>query len=78
MFYRNGELVQLNDKVKLWPGCIGLVVCSFDTNEYSEQYPKAEWQYLRKGVLIASDCAGLIHYLDSNEDLELIERVSSA
>lgn len=42
----------------------GIVVCSLDTNKYSAEYPKSEWGYLRKGALIDSPQAGLIHYIN--------------
>jgi hypothetical protein len=72
--YSNGEIVHLGDTVKLWDGAIGKVVCSIDTSEYSEEYPKTEWEYLGSGVLVESPEAGLIHYLDSDPELTLIGR----
>jgi hypothetical protein len=78
MKYSNGIEIKLGDKVKLWEGCYGTVVCSMDTGEYSEEYTEDEWGYLNKGILISSDKAGLIHYVMLNEDLELMERASNA
>jgi len=76
MKYADGKEVKLGDKVKLWDGCYGVVVCSMDTDEYSEEFSKENWAYLKSGILISSDNAGLIHYMEPNEDLELIERGS--
>jgi len=58
----------------LWRGAEGVVVCSLDTHEYTDAYPRQEWGYLRKGVLIDSSQAGLIHYVEPEQTLELIER----
>ncbi|HYV68154.1 MAG TPA: hypothetical protein VE964_18065 [Myxococcales bacterium] len=49
-------------------------MCSLDTHEYTDAYPRQEWGYLRKGVLIDSSQAGLIHYVEPEQTLELIER----
>ena len=72
--YSDGKQAHLGDKVHLWNGAEGVVVCSLDTNEYSDDYPEREWGYLRKGVLILSPQAGLIHYLEPESTFQLIER----
>ncbi|VEA62820.1 Uncharacterised protein [Salmonella enterica subsp. salamae] len=73
MKYLNGVTVHINDKVRLWENCNGIVVCSIDTNEYSEEYPEADWKNtLKRGVLILSDQAGLIHYEEADQDLTLL------
>lgn len=74
MKYPDGQEVRLRDKVRLWAGAEGVVVCSLDTHEYSPAYPEAEWGYLKNGVLIRSDAAGLIHYVRPEGSLQLIER----
>ena len=45
-----------------------------DDDEYTTEYPKAEWGYLKSGVLINSDKGGLIHLIESDEDLESLSR----
>ena len=74
MKYPDGQEVKIGDKVKLWDGCYGVVVASIDAGEYRPGYPKDEWSYLKAGVLIDSDKAGLIHYLEPEKSLELIDR----
>jgi hypothetical protein len=74
MKYSDGKEVKIGDKVQLWNGCYGVVVCSMDTDGYSVDYPKKEWGYLKSGVMIKTDKAGLIHYIEADEDLQLIER----
>ena len=74
MRYPDGQDVKLGDKVQLWAGSEGIVVCSLDTQEYSAEYPEAEWRYLKTGVLIRSDAAGLIHCLEPESGFQLIER----
>jgi len=69
------ESICLGDKVGIGEDSEGLVVCSIDTNEYSEEYPKADWAYLNSGVLINFPTYGLIHYeQEPDRDLVLIER----
>ncbi len=49
-------------------------MCSLDTGEFSDAYPKAEWDYLRRGVLTHAPQTGLIHYLEPEATFELRER----
>ena len=77
MKYADGQDILLGDIVLLWNECNGVVVCSIDTDEYTTTYPKEEWEYLRSGVLILTDKAGLLHYIEADEDLTLIERKST-
>jgi hypothetical protein len=77
MKYPSGEEVRLGDHVSLWGGAEGIVVCSFDTKEYSADYPAAEWSYLKAGALILSPQAGLIHYIEAESSLKLLQRASA-
>lgn len=71
--YSDGNMVRLGDKVQLWKDCYGMVVCSIDTDEYAPAYPKAEWAYLETGVLIRTDKGELIHFVEADEDLKLLQ-----
>jgi hypothetical protein len=74
MNYPDGTKVMMHDRVRLWQGCLGTVVSSIDDGQYSPEYPREEWDYLKRGVLIKSDQAGLIHYIEPEPTFELIER----
>jgi len=74
MNYPDGQQIRVGDKVKLWNECYGLVVCSIDTQEYTSEYPKEQWSYLKTGILINSDQAGLIHYPQVTDKIQLIAR----
>jgi hypothetical protein len=52
MKYSDGREVRLGDKVKLGADAQGVVVCSIDNGEYSQEHPEAQWGYLKKGVMI--------------------------
>jgi hypothetical protein len=71
MQYPDGQVAHRGDKVRLWSGIVGTVVCSLYTDEFSNQ-----WDYLRRGVLIHSAQTGLIHYLEPEATFQLIERGS--
>ena len=48
---------------------------SIDTNEFSEAYPKAQWEeFLGSGVMILSENAGLIHYKEPEATMRLLSR----
>ncbi len=74
MKYADGNEVLLGDQVKLWEHAEGTVVCSMETNHFTDSYSKNDWGYLKDGVLIASPDVGLIHYLEPDHSLELIKR----
>ena len=74
MKYSDGQQIRLGDKVKLGQDEGGIVVCLIDDDEYSDDYPKAQWGYLEKRVMINFPLFGLIHYEDAEPDLQLIAR----
>lgn len=75
MKYPDGQSIYLGDKVRIGEDSAGIVVCSIDTDEYSDEYPKSEWGSLNRGVLIKFPLYGLIHYEEEpDSDLVLIER----
>lgn len=77
MKYPSGEKVRLGDKVRLRDGTEGLVVCSIDTREYTAAYPKEQWEYLQRGVLVDFSKHGLIHYEQPEPDLQLVDRAAA-
>lgn len=74
MNYADGQDVKLGDRVLLWNGCQGFVVCSIDTHEYSADFPQEQWEYLASGVMIRTEKLGLVHYIEPDEDFQLVER----
>jgi hypothetical protein len=70
----NGREVRLGDRVKLWDGKHGTVVCSIDTKEFSAEYPESEWSYLKSGIVIRTETNGLFHYIVPDEDFEVVGR----
>lgn len=75
MNYATGESVKLGDRVGLGNDSGGVVVCLFDTREFSAAHAQAEWGYLKKGALIHFPIHGLIHCEAAMEpDVKLIAR----
>jgi hypothetical protein len=74
MFYADGSKVNVGDTVKLWSDRFGVVVCSIDTNEFVDDFPRQDWAHLASGVLIRTADSELFHYTEPDEDLELVER----
>ena len=78
MKYVDGQEAKLGDKVRLSDGADGVIVCSIDTDEYSPAYPKAQWDYLKRGVMVSFEKYGVIHYEQPEPGMELIARAASA
>lgn len=72
MKYPDGTLARLGDKILIWEGNEGVVVCSMDTDEYSEEYPKETFGYLKQGIMVLSEKAGLIHYVQPEAGMRLL------
>ena len=77
MRYSDGQEVRLGDSIKLGEDEGGIVVCSIDTGEYTDEHSEAQWSYLKKGVMINFPKYGLIHFVEPDEDLQLIARADS-
>ena len=74
MKYINGEEVRLGDMVRLGDDPGGVVVCSIDSGDYSPEYPRSQWEYLKHGVIVVFPKYGVIHYEEPEPNLELVKR----
>lgn len=71
MKYIDGDIVRLGDRVRFAPRLHGVVVCSVDTDEYSENYPKDQWaSYLKQGILVDTTEIGLVHLEENDVSLQ--------
>lgn len=75
MKYANGEEVRLWDRVQ-WGSGPGFVVFSIDADEYSPRFPKANWSYLERGIMVDCAQAGLVHEHEDPPCMELVARGS--
>lgn len=78
MKYPDGQEAKLGDQVELWSGNHGTVMCSIDAGEYTADYPKEQWAYLGRGVVVWSEKAGLIHYTEPEPGMRLVKRDTGA
>ena len=67
MFDINGRLIRLGDRISVGSAEQGVVVFSLDTDEFAEGFPKAEWEYLGRGIMVLMDGMGLV-FLDTPEE----------
>jgi len=74
MKYADGQEIILGDTVRLGSDDGGVVVCSIETDEYCDGYPAGQWEYLKEGVMIEFPLHGLIHYQETDPDLQLAKR----
>lgn len=77
MKYPDGQDIKLGDHVELWAGNQGTVVCSIDTGEFAAAYPKENWAYLGRGIVVLSEKAGLVHYTEPEPGMRLVKRDKS-
>ena len=75
MKYSDGNIAKIRDLIAIDTKYRGLVVACIDSDEYSEEYPRNEWSYLLKGIMVDADFGGLVYYQDEEvEHITLIER----
>jgi hypothetical protein len=77
MLDANGRLIRLGDRVAIRGGIDGVVVFSLDTGEFSPDFPKNDWSYLGRGIMIQTKQAGLIHLEKSDEQTEVVNQNSN-
>ena len=66
MHYPDGTQIKLGDRIKLSNGEAGTVVFSIDSNEFSNEFPKRNWEYLKAGIMVKTDNGALVHLKDPN------------
>lgn len=60
MKYSDGRTAHIGDRVRLGNE-EGVLVFSIDTDEFSDGFPKADWEYLVQGVMAEFPTLGLVH-----------------
>ena len=76
MFDSTGKLIGLGDHVAIGGGINGVVVFSIDTDEFSAEFPKDDWSYLGRGIMVKTKRAGLVHLDVSDEVIEIVTKSS--
>ena len=66
MKYPDGTEARLGDRVQLSNGESGTVVFSIDTDEYSADFPKEQWNYLARGIMVKTDAGAFVHFEEPN------------
>ena len=67
----DGTEIRLGDRVRLYGVQTGVVVFSIDTDEYSDEFPKGDWAYLKSGVMVKTENGALIHEGDNERDKDI-------
>ncbi len=65
MHYSTGHPVHVGDIVELYDRQPGRVVCVLDGGEFSDDFPRTDWAWLERGLLIRAARDALIHRDDS-------------
>jgi hypothetical protein len=66
MRYADGSEARLGDRLRIFNGDCGSVVAAIDRNEYSNEFSRKDWAYLKEGIMIKTDAGALVH-LDSSQ-----------
>jgi hypothetical protein len=68
----NGKQIRQGNRVDVGSAEKGTVVFSIDTDEFSSEFPKAEWDYLGQGVMLRMDGGALVFLDTPDEHTEVI------
>ena len=73
MVDEKGKLIRVGDRLNIAPGLEGTVVFSIDTDEFSPEFPKSDWAYLGRGIMVRTEQAGLVYLEKPLQHIEIIE-----
>jgi hypothetical protein len=68
MRYPDGSEAKLGDRLRIFDGDCGYVVASIDTGQYSQEFSKRDWAYLKEGIMVKTDKGALVHLDSSHSD----------
>lgn len=68
----NGRLIRLGDRINIGGAENGVVVFSLDTDEFADDFPKGEWEYLGQGIMVLMDGMGLVFLDTPDEHTEVV------
>ena len=75
MKYQDGSEIRAGDEILLDGGMTGVVLCCFDSSEYTPEFDYDNWLDLFKtGLMVDSDQIGLIYYSEPDLEFELVSR----
>jgi len=64
--YLDGSEILVGDVVSIDGQHWGTVIASFDSRQFSEEFPEREWFGPDSGVVVSTDFAGVVHYPSSD------------
>lgn len=73
----HGKLIRLGDRIDIGSAEKGTVVFSLDTDEFGQDFPKAEWAYLGTGIMVQMDGGALVFFDTPVEHTEVIPPISN-
>jgi hypothetical protein len=76
MKYADKSIMRLGDRIIISVTFRGVVVADIDGAEYSNEFSKEQWEYLKAGVLIDTDFGGIVHDQQNDSHGEIFERES--
>jgi hypothetical protein len=68
MNYPDGTEIKVGDRVLLLNGDKATVVFSVDSNRYSSDSAKEDWEYLKEGIMVRTDKGALVHLKSPNNN----------
>jgi hypothetical protein len=75
MYYTDGNEARVGDFIAIDGKYRGTVVACMDRNEYLPG--KEHWSYLKVGIMVDTDFAGLVHYETAElEEMSLVNRAA--
>jgi hypothetical protein len=76
MKYLDGVEMRVGDRVRIRSGDTGVIVASMDAGEFSPDYPKESWEYLKTGIMVLTDKGALVRF-DEAFPQELVSRITA-
>ena len=71
--YHTGEEVHIGDRVR-YAGHPGIIVFVIDRSEFSPEFPAANWDDEKTGIMLKTEAYGLVMLQKPDEDVEFLGR----
>lgn len=74
MRYSDNRIIKTGDLVCLKGKQLGVVGCVIDNDDYTDEFPKSDYAYLERGIMLTLSNGNVLYLEEYIEDLVLISR----
>ena len=74
MRYSDNRIIKTGDLVCLRGRQLGVIGCVIDNDDYTDEFPKSDYAYLERGIMLRLSNGNVLYLEEYTEELVLISR----